>query len=142
MLWYFHYQLLGAVSLRRNWHLQIKIYSAYGSALQRLNQWIHTQNSTKKLRIYNETYSSVPNVLTLEKSGKASYYILDYQYYGKWKLKGKTVTFTLEDSKSVVEGANDLLPAGSTIKFKIDKKNMRITREFEPRGVFVYERNH
>ena len=91
--------------------------------------------------IYNETYSSVPNVLTLEKSGKASYYILDYQYYGKWKLKGKTVTFTVEDSKSVVEGANDLLPAGSTIKFKIDKKNMRITREFEPRGVFVYERN-
>ena len=68
--------------------------------------------------------------------------MLDYQYYGKWKLKGKTVTFTLEDSKSVVEGANDLLPAGSTIKFKIDKKNMRITREFEPRGVFVYERNH
>ena len=45
-------------------------------------------------------------------------------------------------SKSVVEGANDLLPAGSTIQFKIDKKNMRITREFEPRGVFVYERNH
>lgn len=134
--------MLGAVSLRRNWHLQIKIYSAYGSALQRLNQWIHTQNSTKKLRIYNETYSSVPNVLTLEKSGKASYYILDYQYYGKWKLKGKTVTFTVEDSKSVVEGANDLLPSGSTIKFKIDKKNMRITREFEPRGVFVYERNH
>ena len=107
-----------------------------------MNQWIHTQNSTKKLRIYNETYSSVPNVLTLEKSGKASYYILDYQYYGKWKLKGKTVTFTVEDSKSIVEGANDLLPSGSTIKFKIDKKNMRITREFEPRGVFVYERNH
>lgn len=45
-------------------------------------------------------------------------------------------------SKSVVEGANDLLPAGPTIQFKIDKKNMRITREFEPRGVFVYERNH
>ncbi len=45
-------------------------------------------------------------------------------------------------SKSVVEGANDLLPAGSTMQFKIDKKNMRITREFEPRGVFVYERNH
>lgn len=41
-------------------------------------------------------------------------------------------------SKSVVEGANDLLPAGSKIKFNIDKKNMRITREFEPRGVFVY----
>ena len=82
------------------------------------------------------------NILTLEKSGKASYYILDYQYYRKWKLKGKTVTFTVEDSKSVVESANDLLPAGSTIQFKIDKKNMRITREFEPRGVFVYERNH
>ena len=45
-------------------------------------------------------------------------------------------------SKSVVKGANDLLPAGSKIKFNIDKKNMRITREFEPRGVFVYERNH
>ena len=45
-------------------------------------------------------------------------------------------------SKSVVEGANDLLPAGSTMQFKIDKKNMRITREFEPRGVFVHERNH
>ena len=45
-------------------------------------------------------------------------------------------------SKSVVEGANDLLPAGSTMQFKIDKRNMRITREFEPRGVFVYERNH
>ena len=92
--------------------------------------------------IYDETYSSVPNVLTLEENGKASYYVLDYQYYGKWKLKGKAVTFTVEDSKSIVEGANDLLPSGSTIKFKIDKKNMRITREFEPRGVFVYERNH
>ena len=92
--------------------------------------------------IYDETYSSVPNVLTLEENGKASYHVLDYQYYGKWKLKGKTVTFTVEDSKSVVEGSNDLLPAGSKIKFKIDKKNMRITREFEPRGVFVYERNH
>lgn len=45
-------------------------------------------------------------------------------------------------SKSVVEGANDLLPAGSTMQFKIDKKNMRITSEFESRGVFVYERNH
>lgn len=45
-------------------------------------------------------------------------------------------------SKSVVEGANDLLPAGSTMQFKIDKKNMRITREFEPKGMFVYERHH
>lgn len=45
-------------------------------------------------------------------------------------------------SKSVVEGANDLLPAGSTMQFKIDKKSIRITHEFEPRGVFVYERNH
>lgn len=44
-------------------------------------------------------------------------------------------------SKSVVEGANDLLPAGSTMQFKIDKKSIRITHEFEPRGVFVYERN-
>ena len=60
--------------------------------------------------IYDETYSSVPNVLTLEENGKASYFVLDYQYYGKWKLKGKSVTFTVEDSKSVVEGANDLLP--------------------------------
>ena len=45
-------------------------------------------------------------------------------------------------SKSVVEDANDLLRAGYTMQFKIDKKNMRITREFDPRGVFVYERNH
>ncbi len=87
MLWYYHCQLLGAVSLR------------------------------KKVGLANK------------------------DIIGIWQC-----TAALESmdsySKSVVEGANDLLPAGSTIQFKIDKKNMRITREFEPRGVFVYERNH
>ena len=73
MLWYYHCQLLGAVSLRKKVGLANKdiigIWQCT-AALESMDSYSKFYEEAKD--IYDETYSSVPNVLTLEKSGKAS----------------------------------------------------------------------